>query len=109
MAPPTAVDHSRRLHDLTALYEQGKHSECIEECEQSLREHVGMAPYWRIKTYCLLVGANENWEEAEVSFKITNEQKGVLTRCRRNGDEQANGTMGLYRGATGRHSTSCLS
>ena len=66
MASPTLADHQKRLLNLTALYEQSNLSECIKQCEDSLKEHVGMAPYWRIKTYCLLVGANEDWEKAEV-------------------------------------------
>jgi hypothetical protein len=67
----TSANDMERLTHLRALYEQayeqrGSFSECIERCERSLREHVGMAPYWRIKTYSILVGANEDWRKAEV-------------------------------------------
>ena len=67
----TSAEHLQRLVRLRALYEQdheqgGEFSECIKECQRSLLEHVEMAPFWRIKTYCLLVGANEDWEKAEV-------------------------------------------
>lgn len=62
----TFADNLERLVDLTALYEQGKFSESIEQCERTLREHAGILPYWRIKIYCILVGANEDWEKAEV-------------------------------------------
>jgi len=66
------VEHYVRLVNLRALEHQGydqrgNFSKCIEQCERSLREHAGMAPYWRIKTYCILVGAYQHdWEEAEV-------------------------------------------
>lgn len=69
----TSAEHEKRLIHLHALYEQGfkkggTFSECIEQCEHSLREYAGMAPFWRIKTYCLLVGAcQHDWHEAEVS------------------------------------------
>ena len=63
----TFADHEKRLYDLTAIYQQGRFRECRERCERSLQEHRGMAPYWRIKTYCLLVGACSDWQKAEVS------------------------------------------
>ena len=69
----TSAEHLQRLVRLRALYEQdheqgGEFSECIKECQRSLLEHVEMAPFWRIKTYCLLVGAcQHDWHEAEIS------------------------------------------
>jgi len=67
----TNANHMERLTHLRALYEEAyeqrsSFSECIKRCERSLREHAGMAPYWRIKTYSILVGANEDWCKAEV-------------------------------------------
>ena len=64
--------HEERLVHLHALYEQGyvqnEFSECIKQCERSLREYAGMAPFWRIKTYCILTGAcQHDWYRAEVS------------------------------------------
>ena len=45
-------------------YDQNEFSECIEQCERSLES--GLAPYWRIKIHCILVGANKDWHKAEV-------------------------------------------
>jgi hypothetical protein len=50
----TLVDHEKRLLHLGELYEQsfkkgGTFSECIEQCERSLSEYAGMAPFWRIR------------------------------------------------------------
>ena len=64
----TYADYDELLTHLRALYEQGyeqnEFSECIKQCERSLRS--GIAPYWRIKIYCFLVGANKDWKKAEV-------------------------------------------
>jgi hypothetical protein len=66
------ADHEERLVHLHALYEQGyvqnEFSECIKQCEHSLREYAGMALFWRIKTYCILTGAcQHDWHRAEAS------------------------------------------
>jgi hypothetical protein len=56
------VAHLHALYDQG--YDQNEFSECIEQCERSLQS--GIAPYWRIKIHCILVGAEKNWEKAEV-------------------------------------------
>jgi len=67
----TYASHEERLIHLRALYEQaheqrGSFSECIEQCERALES--GIAPYWRIEIFCILVGANmRDWNKAEVS------------------------------------------
>jgi hypothetical protein len=61
-------DHEELLTHLGALYDQGydqnEFSECIKQCRRSLQS--GIAPYWRIKIHCILVGAEQDWEKAEV-------------------------------------------
>jgi hypothetical protein len=72
-----ATNWAERLAHLHALYDQGyeqggKFQECIEQCERTLES--GMSPFWRIKTFCILVAACQyDWNEAEVSV-------GSLTR-----------------------------
>jgi hypothetical protein len=65
----TYADWEQRLTHLCALYQQaheqgGSFSECIEQCERSL--YTSISPYWRIKIYGILVGANEDWHKAEL-------------------------------------------
>jgi hypothetical protein len=62
----TFADDNKRLWDLAQLYEEGKFSECIEQGERILWDYAGTPPYWHIKIYCILVGANEDWHKAEV-------------------------------------------
>ena len=75
------VDHAERVGHLRALYEKGREqggefSEWIKQCERSLVEHGGMPPFWRIKTYCLLVGSYQHdWHEAEVSPRDSRTRK----------------------------------
>jgi hypothetical protein len=49
-----------------ALYEQGKFAECVKLGERNLTD-LGMSPYLRIKTHCVLAGAADEWLKAEVS------------------------------------------
>jgi hypothetical protein len=67
------AEHEKRFLHLNALYEQAcsriEFSECVEQCERSLTENIGMSAYWRVKTYCILVGAHENWKAAEVKHR----------------------------------------
>jgi hypothetical protein len=66
-----ATNWAERLIHLRALYVQGyeqggKFSECMKQCGRTLES--GMSPFWRIKTFCILVGAcQHDWNEAEVS------------------------------------------
>lgn len=68
---PHYAGHYKHFVHLRALYEQGyarnEFSECIEECGRSLE--YAIAPYWRIKIFCILVGCYPHaWYTAEVSI-----------------------------------------
>jgi hypothetical protein len=58
-----------------------------------------MSAYWRVKTYCILVGAHENWKAAEVKHRKLETNRKRFTqltqKSHRNGDSQASLFTGL--------------
>lgn len=74
------AEHEQRLLHLQSLYDQGyaqnEFSECTKQCERSLLEHAGMAPFWRIKTCRLLLGSYQHdWHKAEVIIRRSSPSK----------------------------------
>jgi hypothetical protein len=67
----TYAEREKRFLHLNALYKQAstrtEFLECTNQCERSLLDDAGMSAYWRVKTYCILVGVHEDWKAAEVN------------------------------------------
>ena len=66
--------YQRKYDECRALYEQDKFEECISLGELNLSDP-GMSPYLRIKTFCMLAGAADEWRKAEVSDIYAKQRK----------------------------------
>lgn len=78
-APDGLIAYEQQYNQCHALYEEGKDAECIQLGEHNLTDW-GMSNYLRIKTFCLLAGASEDWHKAEVSQSVSEEERAFTNK-----------------------------